>query len=104
VSSSSQLGVIASKTHEFRKAELESPTPFAVRSSVTAAALAENEDASSDPVGTWIAQSDEEAELLERIRRQRVKHAAEEARGDEITQRSKAYKESIRHSQTNKDA
>jgi hypothetical protein len=98
VSRDSQLGDIASKPHEFRKAELEAPTPFAVRSS--AAAVAEEADA-SDPVGLWIAQSDEEAELLERIRRQRVKQAPEDARDDEITQRTAAYKESIRHSQKN---
>jgi hypothetical protein len=98
VSRDSQLGDIASKLHEFRKAELEATTPFAVRSS--AAAAAEEVDA-SDPVGAWIAQSDEEAELLERIRRQRVKHAAEESHDDEITQRTAAYKESMRHSQAN---
>jgi len=99
VSSSSQLGEIASKTHAFRTAQLESPTPFAVSSSTAAAA---GEEDASDPVGAWIAQSDEEAELLERIRRQRAKHAVEEAREDEIAQRTTAYKESIRRSQTKK--
>jgi len=97
VSSRSQLGEIASKTHAFRKSELESPAPFAVSSSAAAA----GEEDALDPVGAWIAQSDEEAELLERIRRQRAKHAPEEAHNDEITQRTAAYKESMRHSQTN---
>jgi hypothetical protein len=94
VSRGSQLGDIASKPHEFRKAELEAPTPFAASLS---AAAADEADA-SDPVGLWIAQSDEEAELLELIHRQRAKHAAEEARDDEIAQRTAAYMESMRHS------